>query len=659
MLLTLAVSVAALLLLARFRFPERPLADLTAPQPLSRLTRVTAFDELSALLGDLLRQFEGAVVLVKAGGAGGAAGVAGGGAAGGAGDAVGGDRGRGGESGIGQWDGRKLNVLGLLVRDDLALVPLPMNARVEQVAGTAFPANGIVARDDERGLTVVRVPGYSAPELALQAPSNPLDVPGYVAILEATPDGPTIRAEFVSRYRTETDARWDQPVLAIGGGPLRMQPGALLFTLNGRFIGMSLDAPSDEPSQAMAGRTLIVPAYGLMARATRLAAGESVRTIDVGIRVQPLTPAVARATGAGAAAIAAAARAAGAAASGTGATGTTPTAGAGGSNGSAGSARSTGRSANQAAASSVGAGGGGSSTAPGAVAGVVVNAVEPMAGAREGAGGDVEVGDVIVAIGGQPVRSSREWRDALRAARPGATLRLSIVRFGQAMQTSIVVPPQQGASAATATGGATGATGGSAGAGGATAAGTTGGSTAAGGATGGSAGGRGATGNPTGTDATRGGSASGQAATSSAGSQGAAPAASRAPASPNGSGAARDSLGLTLRNRPAGGVDVLAVHADSAAERAGLRPGDIIESLPGRSATSADGSAADRATGDATGRTAVRTTGAASGAETVTQNRAATAAALASAYAALAPREALLIAVERQGVTFVTALEKP
>src|SRR5262245_23176150 len=102
LLITLAVSVVALLLLARFRFPERPIADLSPPQPLTRLTRVTAFDELSALLRDLLRQFEGAVVPARAVPAGPPA---------------------------------FLDALGLVVADDVALVPLMAGSRLIRAAG--------------------------------------------------------------------------------------------------------------------------------------------------------------------------------------------------------------------------------------------------------------------------------------------------------------------------------------------------------------------------------------------------------------------------------------------------------------------------------------------------------------------------------------------
>jgi S1-C subfamily serine protease len=448
LLLTLAVSVAALLLLARFRFPERPLTDLSPPQPLTRLTRVTAFDELSAMLRDLLRQFEGAVVLAHTPGV----------------------------------------ALGLLVRDDLALVPLAPGARVEAVAGSPLPANGLVARDDQRGLAVVRVPGYTAPEISVQPPATPLDAPGYVAILEAAADGPTIRAEFVSRYSTEPHAGWDQPVLVLSG-PTTAKPGSLLFTLSGRLVGMTL---------ADSGRMLVVPADALMSRATRLANGESVAAVESGIDVQAMTPAIARATGAAAGVVVS-------------------------------DVSSTAESSVSALAADAGAAGvagassgGASTTAP---------ALVPL---RNGAA-RISIGDVITTAAERPVRAPRDWQQILRAQAPGATLKLSIVRFGKPLQASLTLP-RNGAASSSGPGasGAAGATGPAAAAGAAIAPGG-----------------------------------------------GAAPGAS--PQSP------LDVMGLTLRSAT-GDSEVIAVRPASPAARGGLRAGDRITSLPGRTASAASGS---------------------------------------------------------------------
>jgi S1-C subfamily serine protease len=540
LLLTLAVSVAALLLLARFRFPERPLTDLSTPQPLTRLTRVTAFDELSAMLRDLLRQFEGAVVLARVTPAGGAGAAAGNGIAGGAGSSVNGSAAGGGAAhgrpangggtpgGNGSAAGRGIetprDTLGLLVRDDLALVPVAPGARVDAIAGSPVAANGIVARDEQRGLAVVRVPGYSAAEISVQPPATPLDAPGYVAILEAAPDGPTIRAEFVSRYSTEPHAGWDQPVLALSG-PSTAKPGSLLFTLSGRFVGMTL---------ADSGRLLVVPADALMSRATRLANGESIAVVASGIDVQPMTPSIARATGA--------------------------------REGVVVSHVSAGAVSNVIAAT-----GSGNGTGAGAGTGAATEA-GAAGSASAGGGSEITIGDVITTAAGRPVRAPRDWQQILREQASGATIKLSILRFGKTLQASLTLPRPVG---------------------------PTGGSTSS----------------------SAGASASGGAGAAGASSTGASGGAAGAAASPQ---SALDVMGLSLRSVN-GGSELIAVRPASPAARAGLRAGDRITSLPGRTSSAAATSPS----------------------------------AIATACAELASGQALLLAIDRDGAARIAAVEKP
>lgn len=306
LLLTLLVSVAVLFLLARFRFPERPLTDLSPPQPLARLARGTAFDELSGSLTELLRRFEASVVVLRVvsttpGGAGG--------------------------------PGTIRLVPALRVRDDLALAPLSRDDRPIGVGdgqgsaagagasggsassgsggadaggnasggstsgGTAsgggiLPANAVVARDERRGLAMVRVPARQAPPLLATPANEPNDLPGYVAVLEASPSGAIIRAEFVSSLSRASRRGWDAPAILVGG-VTHAQPGALLFSLTGRFIGMAL--PDAAP-----GAVIVAPGDAVLAQVERLARGESLRLARPGFEVQPLTAALARATGAAA-----------------------------------------------------------------------------------------------------------------------------------------------------------------------------------------------------------------------------------------------------------------------------------------------------------------------------------------------------------------------
>jgi len=276
LLLTLCVSVAVLFLLARFRFPERPISELAAPQPLARLGRTTTFDDLSATLTDLLHHVEGSVLLLRV-----SSPVPPGGLA------ASSTTSSSSSSLIATSSAARL-VPALRVRDTLAVAVLPGDARVEAVDDEAVSANAIVARDEVRGLTLVRVPAHPAASLSIQPQSEALDLPGFLAVMDAAPGGPAIRAKFVSHASARPHPAWDTAVVALGG-ITNARPGAIVFTLTGRLVGIVLH-DHDE--------TIVAPGEMLIARANRLAEGESVLAANAGLAVQPLSPALAKATNA-------------------------------------------------------------------------------------------------------------------------------------------------------------------------------------------------------------------------------------------------------------------------------------------------------------------------------------------------------------------------
>jgi hypothetical protein len=64
LLVTIAVSVGMLLLLARFRFPDDA-TDQTAapaPPPLERLAASATYDELAGIMGDLERRVRPTII---------------------------------------------------------------------------------------------------------------------------------------------------------------------------------------------------------------------------------------------------------------------------------------------------------------------------------------------------------------------------------------------------------------------------------------------------------------------------------------------------------------------------------------------------------------------------------------------------------------------
>src|SRR5688572_23359232 len=67
LLVTIAVSVGVLLLLARFRFPDEPVGQAvsSAPAPLERLAARAAYEELALIMADLDRRIARRVVILR------------------------------------------------------------------------------------------------------------------------------------------------------------------------------------------------------------------------------------------------------------------------------------------------------------------------------------------------------------------------------------------------------------------------------------------------------------------------------------------------------------------------------------------------------------------------------------------------------------------
>jgi hypothetical protein len=400
LILTLCVSVAVLFLLARFRFPARPISDLATPQPLARLARTTTFDDLSGTLTELLRRAGDASVTLQVSGAdadadGGASAAARAGLGGRAAAS------RSSVDGAGA-SGASWFVPALRVRDDLALAVLPGDARVEAIDGAAVSgspsASPVVARDEVRGLVLIRVPARPLPAISVQPQGEALELPGFVSVMEGAPGGPTMRAEFVSRVSTRAHPAWDMTVIVLGlGGSAHVRPGAMVFTLAGRLLGMVL--PDD-------AETIVAPGDALIARADRLARGESVLAANAGLAVQPLSPALAKATKASNGVVIAAIE---------------------------GAATSTG-------------GGAGTSATSAASAGAAA------------AGAALRVGDVIAAIDNEPIGSVADWERLVNRRAPGTTVRLQVVRRDGTQQIPLTLkwrdaplaPGDDGAAAAAA-----------------------------------------------------------------------------------------------------------------------------------------------------------------------------------------------------------------
>jgi hypothetical protein len=258
LLLTVAVSAAVLLVLSRFRFPERAGRDAAPPAlPLEQLAARATYDELAAIIAQLQKRLSPVLVALPV-------------------QRETGDAAAPVTSGI---------IPAIRVAPDQALALLPPGARLPPLS-SSDPATRPIAVDTVRGLVLAQVP--AAPE----APpwggetGDPEIGPRYVVAVEGGRAGPAFRPVFLPRADPAHDPHWGGPILALGGA-VQVQPGALLFSLNGRFLGF---ATADH------GYPAVVPATTLAAAAEQLARGMPPAAVHLGVHVQPLSGVLAKAT---------------------------------------------------------------------------------------------------------------------------------------------------------------------------------------------------------------------------------------------------------------------------------------------------------------------------------------------------------------------------
>lgn len=267
LLLTVAVCVLVLLLLARVRFPETPMVETAAP-PLERLAARASYDALAADIERVEAMIAPNLVVLRT-------------------------------APLMEVMPRRMrdvleppevppyarHVAALRISPDTAVAAVEPGLRIEGVVGGTGSAS-VLATHPIRRLSRLRVP--VAPSRPIVArPLASLRTPVYVVAVEGTQAGVSVRPVFLGHSTRFTSARWSQPLVPLGGTALAT--GALLFSLAGEFIGCVV---VEDGAAAIAG------ARDVLETAEQLAAVSPPVPATLGIAVQPLTPALARATGA-------------------------------------------------------------------------------------------------------------------------------------------------------------------------------------------------------------------------------------------------------------------------------------------------------------------------------------------------------------------------
>lgn len=254
LLVTIAISVGVLLLLARFRFPDEPSNRPveSAPAPLERLAAQATYDELASIMADLDRRITPRVWILRSSTAGAAGSL----------------------------------VVAPRLTSDRAVALLD----VGEVLETATPGTEmeVVAHDVVRGIAVVRVPAVDDGAVPVRT-AVPRPGPRYVGVVEATPHGPTLRPVYIGRLEPVTDPRTGTDQLSLTALQHALPRGAAVFTLDGAFLGLVRD-----PGPT----TTLVTAEFLRAAADGAQPTAARPRGVLGVEVDALTPALAGATGA-------------------------------------------------------------------------------------------------------------------------------------------------------------------------------------------------------------------------------------------------------------------------------------------------------------------------------------------------------------------------
>ena len=184
LLITIVVAVAALWVLARIRFQERPAASTPVPNVLAQLRPSSSYADLARLIADIRPAIVAAVSRSAGGGA------------------------------------------ALRIREDAAVTLQP---------GTA---DTVLAMDRATGLAIVRQAHGDMPGVMPWAPRL-LDYPRYLVAADMTGDHVALRPVFIGGLFPVTSPLWSGEIWLLPPATA-IAPGTFVFTTEGAFAGLSV-----------------------------------------------------------------------------------------------------------------------------------------------------------------------------------------------------------------------------------------------------------------------------------------------------------------------------------------------------------------------------------------------------------------------------------
>jgi hypothetical protein len=237
--LVVIVAIAVLVLLSRFRFPSTGLTSgPPATGPLAGLAARATFDDMAAALTSVLARVAPTLVAVEIGSP---AQTAPAGAKPAAPPMPAKPASAPVPAAVSRDRGREPPLYSALrVRRDLAVVYAAGGGRPGLAPGSAATLEA-TAVDVEREVGLLRL-APSDDFTSLSTAHQSFDGFSYVAVIEATRNGPTVRPRFIGRVNAVIDPRWSVPLLSIGE-PTDIKPGTWLFRLDGGVIGLAVAGP--------------------------------------------------------------------------------------------------------------------------------------------------------------------------------------------------------------------------------------------------------------------------------------------------------------------------------------------------------------------------------------------------------------------------------
>ena len=260
LLTTVLLAVVALWVLGRVRYPDRPPTPNPVPALLTQLTARPPLGELAAESTQLRARLGASLLAVQSG-----------------------------RSAVAAFRIRDDTALALIAPDDSERSDPPASAQHPDLPGV--PGTGAatpIAADAATGLTLLRVEAAAAPLAPAPWTPRQLEEPRYLMASVASPGVVALRPAFVPSLQPVASPAWSGPIWAVPSAS-DLQPGSLVFTEEAQFAGLVV---RHEDGVAIA------PGAMVLADANRLRELPPRPAGFVGIEVQPLTPALAAATGA-------------------------------------------------------------------------------------------------------------------------------------------------------------------------------------------------------------------------------------------------------------------------------------------------------------------------------------------------------------------------